>query len=200
MRPHLRSILSLLILRRPVHEQQDGNECFYFFEFLLSFAFFPIPCFLSPVACSLFPYFKNRIRPRGFRSAFRILRRSLSAARMVSAARCPLRAALSMVEGQPVAIQSPARTQFGQGDMELGRAASIPGGTVKVARTSLTSAAFSSFASLAAGKNSLSSATASSIACSRLERGEFARGAHDQLKITALCFAPGCKRLLLYIQ
>ena len=56
--------------------------------------------------------------------------------------------------GQPVAIQSPARKQFGHGDTAAGRAASIPGGTVNVARTSFTSAAFSSFASATAGKNS----------------------------------------------
>ena len=107
------------------------------------------------------------MNPRGSRSGFRILRRSPSAVYTASAAKCPLRAALSIVDGQPVAIQSPARTQFGHGDVEPGLAASIPGGTVNVARTSLTSAAFSSFAPATAGKNSFSSATASSIASSR---------------------------------
>lgn len=81
-------------------------------------------------------------------------------AQIASAARCPERAALSIVEGQPVAIQSPARKQFVHGETELGRAASIPGGTPNVARISFTSAAFSSFADATAGKNSANSATA----------------------------------------
>lgn len=83
---------------------------------------------------------------------------------MASAAKWPLRAALSIVDGQPVAVQSPARKQFGHGDLDVGRAASMPGGTPKVARTSFTSTAFSSFAEAAAGKNSASSRRASAIA------------------------------------
>ena len=73
-------------------------------------------------------------------------------AQIASAAKWPERAALSMVEGQPVAVQSPARMQLGHGDFEVGREASIPGGTPKVARISFTSAAFSSFASGCCGK------------------------------------------------
>ncbi len=42
-----------------------------------------------------------------------------------------------MVEGQPVAVQSPARMQLGQGDGDAGLMLSMPGGTPKVARTSL---------------------------------------------------------------
>src|SRR5271165_5551664 len=85
-----------------------------------------------------------------------------------SAARCPDRAALSIVDGHPVAVQSPARKQFGHGETEVGLAASIPGGTPKVARISFTSAAFSNFAEATAGKNSANSRTACSIACSRV--------------------------------
>ncbi len=77
-----------------------------------------------------------------------------------SAARCPLRAALSIVEGHPVAVQSPARNKSGHGETAEGRAESIPGGTPNVARTSFTSATFSSFASFTRGKNSASSLTA----------------------------------------
>ena len=72
-----------------------------------------------------------------------------------------------MVEGQPVAVQSPARKQLDHGDTAPGRAASMPGGTPNVARTSFTSAAFSNFAEDTAGKNSASSLTAWSMACSR---------------------------------
>src|SRR5580698_5065626 len=79
----------------------------------------------------------SRINPRGFRSGTRNLRGVSQFAHIASAARCPLRAALSIVEGQPVAVQSPARTQFGHGDdLASGRNLSIPGGTPNVARTS----------------------------------------------------------------
>ncbi len=44
----------------------------------------------------------HRMNPRGFKLAFRNFRRSLIAAHTASAAMCPLRAALSIVEGQPV--------------------------------------------------------------------------------------------------
>jgi hypothetical protein len=67
-------------------------------------------------------------------------------AQTASAARCPDRAALSIVEGHPVAVQSPARKQFGHGDTAVGRNASIPGGTPNVARISFTSTAFSNLA------------------------------------------------------
>ena len=72
-----------------------------------------------------------------------------------------------MVEGQPVAVQSPASQHWGQGEAEAGRAASMPGGTQNVACTSLTIVAFSKRAVRAAGKNSPSSATARAIAYSR---------------------------------
>ena len=49
-------------------------------------------------------------------------------AQRASAARWPERAALSMVEGQPVAIQSPARKQFGHGEMRTAAGAVDAGG------------------------------------------------------------------------
>ncbi len=93
-----------------------------------------------------------RISPRGFKSGLRNVRGSPMLLQIASAARCPDRAALSMVEGQPVAVQSPARKQLGHGAADDGLALSIPGGTPKVARISFTSTAFSNFARGRAGK------------------------------------------------
>jgi hypothetical protein len=106
------------------------------------------------------------MNPCGFRSGTSIVRAAPMLSQRASAAKCPDRAALSIVEGQPVAVQSPARKQFGHGEMAPGLDASIPGGTPKVARISFTSAAFSSFAEATAGKNSANSVTACVIAVS----------------------------------
>ena len=110
-----------------------------------------------------------------------------------SAARWPERAALSIVEGQPVAVQSPARKRFGHGEWAVGRADSMPGGTPKVAWTSLISAAFSSFASFTAGKNSANSREG--LLDGRLARQgrEGPRGAHHKFDIAALPLATGMK-------
>ena len=64
----------------------------------------------------------KRIRPRGFKSGMRNARGWPRALQIASAAKWPERAALSIVEGQPVAIQSPARKQFGHGAAEAGLA------------------------------------------------------------------------------
>jgi len=109
----------------------------------------------------------KRISPCGFKSGSRKVCGSPMLLQTASATRCPDRAALSIVEGQPVRVQSPARKQLGQGAAAVGREASIPGGTPKVACISFTSAAFSNFAEDTAGKNSASSATACAMACSR---------------------------------
>lgn len=122
----------------------------------ISYSYFPSRCEI------------HRINPRGLKSGSRKSRVPPIPLHTASAARCPDRAALSIVDGHPVAVQSPARKQFGHGDTAPGRAASISGGTPNVARTSFTTAAFSSFACAASGKNSLSSLTAFSIACSRV--------------------------------
>ncbi len=68
-----------------------------------------------------------------------------------------------MVEGHPVAVQSPAKNKRGQGLWCDGRYASLPGDGENVACTSLTTVAFVSFASRTSGKNSASSLTASSM-------------------------------------
>src|ERR1035438_10213250 len=92
--------------------------------------------------------------PFGLRSGLRMVRGSPMYSQTASAARWPERAPLSMVDGQPVAIQSPARKQLGQGETAVGRDASMPGGTAKVARISFIKAAFSRCAERTAGKNS----------------------------------------------
>src|SRR3954463_9921928 len=79
-----------------------------------------------------------------------------------SAARYPLRTAPSMVAGQPVAVQSPARNTRGQGVIGTGRWASIPGRGEYVAFTSLITVDLTRFAARAAGKNSRTSLSASS--------------------------------------
>src|SRR6185312_2751488 len=80
-----------------------------------------------------------------------------------SAAPNPLLTAPSMVAGQPVAVQSPARNIFGQSVVKPGRYSSTPGTGENVAFTSLMTVAFVNFASRTAGKNSASSAIAKSI-------------------------------------
>jgi len=95
--------------------------------------------------------------PCGFKSGSKHCRGFSALKPSASAARCPDRAALSIVEGQPVAVQSPAKNKFGQGEAAKGRAESMPGGTPKVACISLTKATFSNFASFTRGKNSASS-------------------------------------------
>ncbi len=98
--------------------------------------------------------------------------------------------------GDPVAGQNAIRPRRDG----LGLAASIPGGTVNVARTSLTSAAFSSFAPAQQEKTPPARAAPDRSPLPRLSAANSLRRAHDQLEITSLRFAPGCRRLLLYIQ
>src|ERR1700739_307651 len=105
-------------------------------------------------------WLSHRMKPCGFRSGSRNRQASILPAQRASAERWPERAALSVVEGQPVPLPSPARMQLGHGDADGGLRLSMPGGTPKVARTSLMSTAFSSFASLIVGKNSASSLNA----------------------------------------
>src|SRR5207248_11170708 len=66
--------------------------------------------------------------------------------------RSPLRTGASMVEGQPVCVQSPARNRPGVLVSCAGRQRSTPGSGEKVAAASLITVALTSFASRAAGR------------------------------------------------
>jgi len=72
-----------------------------------------------------------------------------------------------MVAGQPDRVQSPARKKLGNFVTAGGRLCSTPGRAENVARTSLTTCAFSSLASLTLGMNSASSPTASAMTSAR---------------------------------
>src|SRR6267378_6984187 len=76
---------------------------------------------------------KIRINPDAGRSSLRLLLKPSSA----SAALYPLRTAPSMVAGQPVAVQSPAKKKFWTVVSCLGRQRSTPGSGEKVAAASL---------------------------------------------------------------
>src|ERR1700675_3895621 len=103
------------------------------------------------------------MRPEGGRSGERnFLSFSPAACRRASAARYPLRTAPSMVAGQPVAVQSPARKTRGQAVADVGRGASMPGRGGEVAFTSLITVDFTRLAARAAEKNSRTSARARS--------------------------------------
>ena len=83
-----------------------------------------------------------------------------------AAANRPLRTAPSIVDGQPVAVQSPARKRFGTADSAGGRTRSTPGRTDSTAVGSVTIRERSKRACRAAGKISLSSpTTVSSNSC-----------------------------------
>ncbi len=98
------------------------------------------------------------MNPVGGRFGARNTRSVSPAARATaSAAALPLRTAPSMVAGQPVAVQSPARNTRGQMVCARGRYASTPGCGEYVAWTSLITVDFTRFASRAPGKNSRSS-------------------------------------------
>src|SRR5258708_3695162 len=73
-------------------------------------------------------YSKRRMRPVAGRSGTRNLESFTPAAYVrASAARYPLRTAPSIVAGQPVAVQSPARKTRGHTVAAGGRYASMPG-------------------------------------------------------------------------
>src|SRR5271166_2240067 len=92
-------------------------------------------------------YPKSRMNPLAGRSATRNFGLPPFAAASASAAPYPLRTAPSMVEGQPVAVQSPAMNNLGHGLVCDGRYASLPGAGEKVAWTSLITVALVNFAS-----------------------------------------------------
>ena len=75
-------------------------------------------------------------------------------AQTASAAIRPLRTAPSIVEGQPVAVQSPARNRFGTRVREAGRDASTPGRTESTAVGSVTTRLSTSAGHRAAGNTS----------------------------------------------
>src|SRR6267143_2286804 len=116
---------------------------------------------------------KTRINPDAGRSSLRLLLKPSSA----SAALYPLRTAPSMVAGQPVAVQSPARKTRGHTVSGFGRYWSIPGRGEYVACTSLITVDLSNFASHASGKNS----SASFIAISTISAFDFSTRLREQL-------------------
>ena len=88
-------------------------------------------------------------------------------------------------------------SRLGHGETAAGRAASMPGGTPKVARTSLTSATFSSFASFTRGKNSASSRERLPNGLLARQRRKGPRGADHQFDIVPA--APGLQpRLVIH--
>src|SRR5215469_7878355 len=120
----------------------------------------------------------HRINPSGGKSGTRYLAAPWPAARAIhSAARCPLRTAPSIVAGQLVAVQSPARNTRGHGVALAARYRSTPGFGAYVAFTSLITVDFSNFASRVSGKNSLSSLTASAMISDR----DFSSNDFDEL-------------------
>src|SRR5208283_164461 len=80
----------------------------------------------------------KRISPWGLRSGTTKRHASPAALARASAVRYPARTAPSMVEGQPVAVQSPLRKRRGQGVDGDKRKPSLSGAGAKVACTSLT--------------------------------------------------------------
>ena len=83
-----------------------------------------------------------------------------------SAAMYPLRTAPSIVEGQPVRVQSPASTSPGTSVFCNGRNRSSPGTTLNVAFASFITRRFRNTARFAAGKNSPNSRSAFWNTCS----------------------------------
>src|ERR1700728_2129647 len=83
---------------------------------------------IRKMGCEGGVYEKSRMKPLAGRSGERKgTSFSPAAWASASAARYPLRTAPSMVAGQPVAVQSPARKTRGQAVVATGRCASIPG-------------------------------------------------------------------------
>src|SRR6266852_4752241 len=89
--------------------------------------------------------------PSGSRSGWRNFRGVPATRSTASAARYPLRTAPSIVAGQPVAVQSPARNNPRTDVSCFGRQRSTPGSGEKVAAASLITVAFTNCASRAAG-------------------------------------------------
>src|SRR6266849_6566322 len=89
--------------------------------------------------------------PSGSRSGWRNFRGAPATRSTASAARYPLRTAPSIVAGQPVADQSPARNNPRTDVSCFGRQRSTPGSGENVAAASLITVAFTNCASRAAG-------------------------------------------------
>src|SRR6266850_944944 len=98
-------------------------------------------------------YFPSHMdtNPSGARSGCKNLRGVPFERRTASAARYPLRTAPSIVAGQPVSVQSPARNNPRTEDSCFGRQRSTPGSAENVAAASFMTVAFTNSASRAAG-------------------------------------------------
>src|SRR5712671_36167 len=80
----------------------------------------------------------TRASPSGRKSGCKYFRVAPESERIASAARYPLRTAPSIVDGQPVAVQSPAKYKPDNGLFCAGRHWSDPGAGENVAHISLT--------------------------------------------------------------